>query len=92
MVDRLPPLGGKGAYLKQKVQEELIGYKLNICEHGEHYELVVGRSNVMLPPKRLEIGTTAFDHGKSQICLGSFRVCLGDPSGHMVWGPVIAAP
>ncbi len=34
VVDRLPHLGGKGAYLKQMVRDKLVQHKLYIDEHG----------------------------------------------------------
>jgi xylulose-5-phosphate/fructose-6-phosphate phosphoketolase len=35
VVDRLPQLGSKGAYLKQEMQDKLIKHKLYIDEHGQ---------------------------------------------------------
>jgi xylulose-5-phosphate/fructose-6-phosphate phosphoketolase len=35
VVDRLPHLGSKGAYLKQMVQKKLIDHKIYIDQHGE---------------------------------------------------------
>jgi xylulose-5-phosphate/fructose-6-phosphate phosphoketolase len=35
VVDRLPCLGAKGAYLKQMVQDKLIEHKLHIEQHGQ---------------------------------------------------------
>ncbi len=35
VVDRLPHLGSKGAYLKQSMQDKLIEHKLSIDKHGE---------------------------------------------------------
>jgi xylulose-5-phosphate/fructose-6-phosphate phosphoketolase len=35
VIDRLPHLGSKGAYLKQMVQNKLVEHKLYIDEHGE---------------------------------------------------------
>ena len=35
VVDRLPHLGSKGAYLKQTMQDKLIEHKLYIDKHGE---------------------------------------------------------
>ena len=35
VVDRLPHLGSKGAYLKQMVQNKLVEHKIYIDEHGE---------------------------------------------------------
>jgi xylulose-5-phosphate/fructose-6-phosphate phosphoketolase len=35
VVDRLPQLGGKGAYLKQQLQDKLIEHKRYIRQHGE---------------------------------------------------------
>ena len=35
VVDRIPHLGGKGAYLKQMVQDKLIEHKHYIDKHGE---------------------------------------------------------
>ena len=35
VVDRLPHLGTKGAYLKQMMQDELIEHKLYIDKHGQ---------------------------------------------------------
>jgi xylulose-5-phosphate/fructose-6-phosphate phosphoketolase len=35
VVDRLPQLDGRGAYLKQMVQDKLIEHKHYICKHGE---------------------------------------------------------
>jgi xylulose-5-phosphate/fructose-6-phosphate phosphoketolase len=35
VVDRLPHLGSKGAYLKQWVQNKLVEHKLYIDEHGQ---------------------------------------------------------
>jgi len=35
VVDRLPQLGGKGAYLKQAMKDKLIEHKIYIDEHGE---------------------------------------------------------
>ncbi|MFP5041463.1 phosphoketolase [Parasediminibacterium sp. JCM 36343] len=34
VVDRLPQLGSKGAYLKQQMQDKLIAHKLYVHEHG----------------------------------------------------------
>ena len=35
VVDRLPSLGSKGAYIKQWLQNQLLKHKAYICEHGE---------------------------------------------------------
>ncbi len=35
VVDKLPRLGGKGAYLKQAMRDKLIEHKHYIDEHGE---------------------------------------------------------
>jgi xylulose-5-phosphate/fructose-6-phosphate phosphoketolase len=35
VVDKLPNLGGKGAYLKQSMRDKLIEHKQYIDEHGE---------------------------------------------------------
>jgi xylulose-5-phosphate/fructose-6-phosphate phosphoketolase len=35
VVDRLPNLGAKGAYLKQQMQDKLIEHKHYIGEHGQ---------------------------------------------------------
>ncbi|MEB0059925.1 phosphoketolase family protein [Variovorax sp. LG9.2] len=35
VVDRLPHLGSKGAYLKQRVRDKLVEHKIYIEEHGE---------------------------------------------------------
>ena len=35
VIDRLPQLGGKGAYLKQMVQDKLVEHRLYIYEHGQ---------------------------------------------------------
>jgi xylulose-5-phosphate/fructose-6-phosphate phosphoketolase len=35
VVDRLPHLGSKGAYLKQKVQNKLVEHRLYVNQHGE---------------------------------------------------------
>jgi xylulose-5-phosphate/fructose-6-phosphate phosphoketolase len=35
VVDRLPELGTKGAYLKQWVKDKLIEHKQYICRYGE---------------------------------------------------------
>ena len=35
VVDRLPHLGSKGAYLKQMMQDKLIEHKIYIDKHGE---------------------------------------------------------
>jgi len=35
VVDRLPQLGGKGAYLKQQLEDKLIEHKRYIRQHGE---------------------------------------------------------
>jgi xylulose-5-phosphate/fructose-6-phosphate phosphoketolase len=35
VVDRVPGLGSKGAYLKQMVKDKLIEHKLFIDKHGE---------------------------------------------------------
>jgi xylulose-5-phosphate/fructose-6-phosphate phosphoketolase len=35
VVDRLPQLSGKGAYLKQQLQDKLIEHKRYIRQHGE---------------------------------------------------------
>jgi xylulose-5-phosphate/fructose-6-phosphate phosphoketolase len=35
VVDRLPQLGDKGAYVKQMVQDTLIEHKLYIDRHGQ---------------------------------------------------------
>jgi xylulose-5-phosphate/fructose-6-phosphate phosphoketolase len=35
VVDRLPDLGSKGAYLKQQMEDELIEHKHYIDKHGE---------------------------------------------------------
>jgi xylulose-5-phosphate/fructose-6-phosphate phosphoketolase len=35
VVDRLPNLGTKGAYLKQMTQDKLVEHKTYIDEHGE---------------------------------------------------------
>ena len=35
VIDRLPNLGGKAAYVKQAVRDKLIEHKLYIDEHGE---------------------------------------------------------
>ena len=36
VIDRVPNLGSKGAYLKQKMQDKLIQHKHYIDKHGEH--------------------------------------------------------
>ena len=35
VIDRLPQLGGKGAHLKQQMQNKLIEHKEYICRHGQ---------------------------------------------------------
>jgi xylulose-5-phosphate/fructose-6-phosphate phosphoketolase len=35
VIDRLPHLGSKGAYLKQAMQDKLIEHKVYIDKHGE---------------------------------------------------------
>jgi xylulose-5-phosphate/fructose-6-phosphate phosphoketolase len=35
VIDRLPQLGDKGAYLKQLMQDKLVAHKHYIDEHGE---------------------------------------------------------
>ena len=35
VIDRLPHLGSKGAYLKQRMQDKLIEHKQYIDKHGE---------------------------------------------------------
>ena len=35
VVDRVPNLGTKGAYLKQLMRDKLIGHKVYIDQHGE---------------------------------------------------------
>ena len=35
MIDRVPNLGSKGAYLKQMMQDKLIEHKQYIDKHGE---------------------------------------------------------
>ncbi len=35
VIDRLPDLGSKGAYLKQMTQDKLIAHKRYINEHGQ---------------------------------------------------------
>ncbi|HVU39393.1 MAG TPA: phosphoketolase family protein [Opitutales bacterium] len=35
VVDRLPQLGAKGAYLKQTLQDKLVRHREYICEHGQ---------------------------------------------------------
>jgi xylulose-5-phosphate/fructose-6-phosphate phosphoketolase len=35
VIDRVPNLGSKGAYLKQNIKDKLIEHKLYICQYGE---------------------------------------------------------
>ena len=35
VINRLPQLDAKGSYMKQRLEDELIEHKHNICEYGE---------------------------------------------------------
>jgi xylulose-5-phosphate/fructose-6-phosphate phosphoketolase len=35
VIDRVPGLGSRAAYVKQRMAEKLVDHKQYICEHGE---------------------------------------------------------
>src|SRR5207342_1388131 len=42
VIDRLPQLGARAAYLKQELHEKLIDHKQYICEHGDDMPEISG--------------------------------------------------
>jgi xylulose-5-phosphate/fructose-6-phosphate phosphoketolase len=61
VVDRLPHLGSKGAYLKQQMQDKLIEHKHYIDKHGQ--DLPEIRNWKWMEPRSKKTGPKSFGKG-----------------------------
>jgi xylulose-5-phosphate/fructose-6-phosphate phosphoketolase len=66
VVDRLPDLGTRGAYLKQTLQDKLIEHKHYINEHGQDMpEIRLWKWNQANIPQRVIVGVTLASSGRA---------------------------